>query len=68
MPTRSEWACLCLAVADGKSPAEAADAPGRSIETVRTHLKRVFEKTSTTRQADLVRLVLAELPPATVVR
>jgi len=34
---------------------------------MRTHLSRVFDKTSTTRQAELVRLVLGELPSALAV-
>lgn len=62
----STEAKLSLAIADGQTPSEVADALGRSVETVRTHLKRVFEKTSTTRQAELVRLVLSEVPPVRV--
>ncbi len=54
---------LALAIADGQSPAQAAQTLGCSVETVRTHLKRIFEKASITRQAELVRLVLGELPP-----
>ena len=34
-----------------------------SISTVKTHLGRVFEKTGTTRQADLVKLVAAYASP-----
>lgn len=34
------------------------------VETVRTHLKRVYAKTGTRRQAELVRLVLEEGAPA----
>lgn len=63
-----------LAALHGLTPAEAevvrllatggrlADAPARlgmSRETARTHLRHVFAKTGTNRQADLVRLVLA---------
>jgi DNA-binding CsgD family transcriptional regulator len=34
-----------------------------SVNTVRTHLKRLLEKTRTTRQADLLRGLLASFPP-----
>lgn len=54
---------LALAVADGLSPADAAEQLGITVQTARTHLKRVFHKTATTRQAELVKLVLAEFPP-----
>jgi DNA-binding CsgD family transcriptional regulator len=37
--------------------AEVADVLGLSEATVRTHLRHIFEKTETHRQADLVRLV-----------
>jgi DNA-binding CsgD family transcriptional regulator len=36
---------------------ETADALGVGQATVKTHLHRVFRKTATTRQADLIRLV-----------
>lgn len=35
-----------------------------SVETVRTHLKRIYAKTGTRRQAELVRLILEEGAPA----
>ena len=54
---------LALAVADGLSPTDAAEQLGITVQTARTHLKRVFHKTATTRQAELVKLVLAEFPP-----
>ena len=54
---------LALSVADGLSPADAAEQLGITVQTARTHLKRVFHKTATTRQAELVKLVLAEFPP-----
>lgn len=47
----------------GKSPQEIADALGISMPTVRTHLQRLFEKTSADTQADLVRIVLQTMPP-----
>jgi DNA-binding CsgD family transcriptional regulator len=34
-----------------------------SVNTVRTHLKRLLEKTGTTRQADLLRVLVASFPP-----
>ena len=42
---------------------EAADMLGIGEPTVRTHLKRIFAKTDTTRQADLVRLLQNATPP-----
>lgn len=44
-------------VVDGKTPAEIGPHLGISMNTVKTHLQRVFDKTGATRQADLVRLV-----------
>ena len=51
---------LAMALAQGSTLAEAAAALGISIHTARTHLKRVFRKTGTNRQAELVRLMLLE--------
>jgi DNA-binding CsgD family transcriptional regulator/PAS domain-containing protein len=42
----------------GAGIADAAQALSISVETVRTHLKRIFSKTGTTRQAELVRLFM----------
>ena len=42
---------------------QAADALGISQATVKTHLSRLFEKTSTNRQADLVRIVASFATP-----
>ncbi|MEO8276922.1 MAG: LuxR C-terminal-related transcriptional regulator [Thermoanaerobaculia bacterium] len=42
----------------GKRIDEIADHLGLKRETIRTHLKRIFHKVGTTRQADLVRLLL----------
>ena len=42
---------------------QAADALGISPATVKTHLSRLFEKTSTNRQADLVRIVASFATP-----
>ena len=49
----------------GKEPREIADASGRSINTVRTHLAKLMAKTNVNRQSDLMRL-LARLPPLAV--
>ncbi|MFO0624658.1 MAG: helix-turn-helix transcriptional regulator [Polyangiales bacterium] len=54
---------VALLVAEGASPQDAADHLGISPLTARAHLKRVYDKTSTTGQSDLVRLVFGELPP-----
>jgi DNA-binding CsgD family transcriptional regulator len=42
---------------EGQAPNEAADALGLSVHTVRSHLARVFEKTHTNRQSELMRLM-----------
>lgn len=44
-------------------PAEIAPVLGVSEATVRSHLRRVFEKTGTSRQADLVKLVAGYASP-----
>jgi DNA-binding CsgD family transcriptional regulator len=45
-------------IGNGVSVKESAERLRVSINTVRTHLQRVFQKTGTRRQAELVRLVL----------
>ncbi|MBN9324940.1 MAG: hypothetical protein J0H24_24155, partial [Delftia acidovorans] len=47
------------ALVDGLTTREIADAFGVSIETVRHHLKSIFAKTDTHRQAELVSLLVA---------
>jgi hypothetical protein len=42
---------------------EAAPVLGISAPTARTHLQRIFAKTDTTRQADLVKLVASYMNP-----
>ncbi len=42
----------------GKSVAEAAEELGVTTQTARVHLKRIFEKTGTGRQSELMRLLL----------
>lgn len=53
---------VALGIVRGDAPRDLALHLGLSIETVRSHLKRVFFKTATRNQADLVRLVLGECP------
>jgi DNA-binding CsgD family transcriptional regulator len=43
----------------GKSVAEAADELGVTTQTARVHLKRIFDKTDTGRQSELMRLLLS---------
>jgi len=49
---------VALALFDGLGPADAAAHLGVSFHTVRNQLVRVFEKTGTNRQTDLVRLMM----------
>lgn len=46
-------------LAEGLSPDEISHDLGISMNTVRTHMKRAFEKTRVGRQADLVRVLLS---------
>ena len=61
---RSRYACtpreaaLGSALVEGCTLAEAATALGISIHTARTHLKRLFRKTGTSRQTEFLRLAL----------
>lgn len=48
---------VLAAIAAGATPAEAARQLGVGVGTTRTHLLRLFAKTGTTRQAELIRLV-----------
>jgi DNA-binding CsgD family transcriptional regulator len=60
--TPSELRVLLGIVEVGGAP-ETAEALGIAEATVKTHLKRLFAKTGTTRQADLVKLVAAYSSP-----
>jgi DNA-binding CsgD family transcriptional regulator/PAS domain-containing protein len=51
-------ASIAAAIAEGKSPDEISAANGVSLNTVRTHLKKILAKTGTSRQAELVALLL----------
>ena len=53
---------VLLALAQGLGGKEAADMLGISEPTVRTHLKHIFSKTDTHRQADLLRLFQNSTP------
>ncbi len=55
--TRAE-ARLALALADGRSPAEAAELFDRKLTTVRSQLQQIFAKTGVSRQAELVAMLL----------
>jgi DNA-binding CsgD family transcriptional regulator len=45
----------------GRSLDEASEELHVSISTVRTHLKRIFSKTGTSRQGELVKLLLTSV-------
>jgi DNA-binding CsgD family transcriptional regulator/PAS domain-containing protein len=55
--TRAE-ARTALALFEGATPRQAAEAMGVSPNTVNNHLARVFEKTGTHRQSGLIRLMM----------
>lgn len=57
--TRSE-ARLACALMRGQRLRDAAEQAGLSYETARWYLKSTFQKTGTTRQAELVRMLLSE--------
>ena len=59
--TQAESA-VALALCEGKTPEEHAQAMGVSMPTVRTQLRAVFEKTQTRRQPEIVGLLLG-MPP-----
>jgi DNA-binding CsgD family transcriptional regulator len=50
---------LLRALIDGKRLADYAGEAGLSMNTVKSHLRQIFEKTGENRQADLIRRVLA---------
>lgn len=50
-------------LAAGRSVGKTAEELGNAEATVRTHLARIFSKTGTTRQGELVALVVRLLPP-----
>jgi DNA-binding CsgD family transcriptional regulator len=60
--TPAEMRVLMMIVQIGGVP-EVAPALGLSESTVKTHLQRIFHKTGTARQADLVKLVAGYRSP-----
>jgi DNA-binding CsgD family transcriptional regulator len=60
--TPSELRVLFAIIEVGGVP-QVADVLGISLDTVKTHLKRVFAKTGTKRQVDLVKLVVGYTDP-----
>ena len=52
-----------MAMLDGKTVETLADELCISRNTARTHLQRLFAKTGTTRQADLIRTLLGAHAP-----
>jgi DNA-binding CsgD family transcriptional regulator len=76
MPTRSEVISkafkltptelrVLLAIVEVGGVPEVAAALGVADTTIRTHVARLFEKTGTARQADLVKLVTGYTTPLT---
>ena len=57
---------VLLALAQGLGAKEAADMLGIGEPTVRTHLQRMFSKTGTSRQAELLQLLQSSTPPTRV--
>jgi DNA-binding CsgD family transcriptional regulator len=55
---------LLETLAEGMTVAEAGHALNVSLNTVKSHLKSLFAKTGTNRQAELMRLALNTMPPA----
>jgi DNA-binding CsgD family transcriptional regulator/PAS domain-containing protein len=54
---------VALALAPGLGVKEAADLLGIRETTAKSHLQRIFEKTGTSRQAELIQLLMAATPP-----
>ena len=54
---------VVMALAPGLSSEEAAAFLGLALPTVRSHLQRIFAKTGTSRQSDLMKLLFVTMPP-----
>lgn len=52
---------LVIGLCAGQTLAEYASGSGTSLNTIKTHLKRVFDKSGEARQADLVRRVMGDV-------
>jgi DNA-binding CsgD family transcriptional regulator len=59
---------VALLLAEGAEPKDVADRLGVAVTTARTHLQHLFDKTSTKRQAELVRLLLSHPALAVLAR
>ena len=59
---------MLLALAQGLGGKEAADMLGISEPTIRTHLQRIYSKTDTVGQVDLLRLLQNATPPIRVTK
>jgi DNA-binding CsgD family transcriptional regulator len=57
---------VLLALSQGLGGKEAADMLGVGEPTVRTHLQRIFSKTGTSRQTDLLGLLRGSTPPTKI--
>jgi DNA-binding CsgD family transcriptional regulator len=55
---------VLMMLTQGMTVREAAAALGISEPTAKTHLQKLFQKTGTDRQADLMRLTMSALAPA----
>ena len=58
-PAEGKLATLLM---QGKSLEDTSNELSITRETARTHLKRIFDKTSTHRQGELIRLLLTSVP------
>jgi DNA-binding CsgD family transcriptional regulator/PAS domain-containing protein len=54
---------VSLAMAPSLSPQEAADNLGLSVNTVKSHLQHIFAKTGTSKQSDLMQLLMRASAP-----
>jgi DNA-binding CsgD family transcriptional regulator len=54
---------LLDSILSGLGLAQAAEQIGVSLATARTHLQRIFDKTETSRQGELIHLVMSSTPP-----
>jgi len=59
---------VCSLLLNGRSPKEIAAELRITMNTARTHIKRILSKTETTRQAELVRLALSSTPVRSLTR
>jgi DNA-binding CsgD family transcriptional regulator len=53
-----------MLIVQGMTITEVAEGLGISAATAKTHLSRLFNKTGTQRQAELMRLAMSALAPA----